>query len=196
VVKLQDTKPVIFEVFVHWLYYQRFPNLDSGDDADLVREWGTSEKRDPLMMNLVKLYILGDQHVIPKLQEDALDSLHRHVQGPCTTTPGDVEISLAFRWLRPSTPLCRYLIDVSIYYDCCEKDGTTPYEMDGTEKYPAEFLLGIARRATQVIGGIRWQEKNIRDFELDICDYHEHKDNEEKEACKKDRKGPGLANVP
>jgi hypothetical protein len=38
-VRLGDASSALFEICVHWLYFQRFPDADIGEDEELVKVW-------------------------------------------------------------------------------------------------------------------------------------------------------------
>jgi hypothetical protein len=59
--------------------------------------------------------------------------------------------------------------------------------VDGTIDWPKDFLLSLAHQAFKVIGGIRYKGKKMRDFELNLCDYHEHETDEERTKCEESR---------
>lgn len=178
-VALTDTEPMIFEFFVHWLYYQRFPDPREGDDAGQLHSWGhaLADNGDITTMNLMELYVWGDQRIVPEFQTDALDALYFHLRMDHVDTPNSIHIQYAFEWLRPTDPLCRCLIDIHLYYNHEREDGMSPYDPDKLDDYPPAFLLALACRVTQV--------RDIYVFRLDICDYHEHNTEEEKTACTK-----------
>jgi hypothetical protein len=195
IVKLGNTHGFTFECFVHWLYTQRFPDASKGDDEELVDGWGSSDDPRKLIDSLIDMYIFGDRCMVPQLQRVALDHLYRHIQVHTTPVPEEDDIYNAFGHLRSDNPLCRLLVDVKLYYDHCCDGSSNPYSrdekaewpMNGEPDYPSEYLLAFARRATEIYGGIRWGEKNLNDFDLDLCNYHDHKTDEEKETCKQDQ---------
>jgi hypothetical protein len=129
VVKMADTEPYIFECFVHWLYYQRFPDASKGDDEELVKIWGSADEAHTLITNLVKMYVMGDQNIMPRLQRDALDSVFHHISYTQCTLPDDDHVKCAFDYLDPEDPLCRYLVDANFYGDNCLDDDFNPYDI-------------------------------------------------------------------
>jgi hypothetical protein len=187
-ISLIDTSPKTFEFFVHWLYDQRLPDASKGDDAGLMQAWGSREDDMIMVKSLIHTYIFADQHIINGLQHDALNSLMQHMENETTGIPNWSEISPAFKWLRPASPLCRSLVDICVNLDSCDDTGASLYEVDGPEEWPVEFLLGVARRATQILSGMTYNNKVLSDLKLDVCDYHDHKTDEEKKGCKKEQK--------
>jgi hypothetical protein len=182
-VKVFDTEPYIFECFVHWLYYQRFPDISKGDDEELAQIWGTLGGDHKIMENLIKMYVLGDRFIVPQLQRDTLAHLFRHIDYEDTTTPSISVVTYAFDRLHPNNPLCRFLVDVSLRYDWNSPEDGTPYDLGNDPNWPIAYLLSFAHQATKVIGDIRFRGKHIFDFDLDLCDYHEHKTPEDRKKC-------------
>jgi hypothetical protein len=187
VVKMADTEPYIFECFVHWLYYQRFPDASKGDDEELVKIWGSADEAHTLITNLVKIYVMGDQNIMPRLQRDALDSVFHHISYTHCTLPDDDHVKCAFDYLDPEDPLCRYLVDANFYGDNCLDDDFNPYDISENFDWPIEYLLALARRSTNLVSQIRWGDKNIGDFEPELCNYHDHKTVEERKACENEQ---------
>jgi hypothetical protein len=186
VVKLAITDPHIFECYVHWLYYQRFPDASKGDSEELEKAWGSSEDAYALTTNLIKMYVFGHQNIIPQLQRDALDAVFHHiVSEPDLNLPDDEQVRCAFDYLEREDPICRFLVDVNLYYDYCSDDRPNPYEDDERFDWPIAYLRAFARQTTRLVGDVHRENKDIADFEPILCDYHEHKTDEERETCEK-----------
>jgi hypothetical protein len=189
VVRLEDIDPFIFECFVHWLYYQRFPDASKNDDEELVKAWGTEEASTTLATSLIKLYILADQCMVPRLKRAALDlAYHLFHMSASGGLPDDEHAKCAFNHLQSEDPLCQLLVDVNFHHDRETDDWPKIYEAEVGYNWPFEYLLAFARRTTKVVGDVRWNGKDWSDFELDLCDYHNHKTNEERKVCRKERK--------
>jgi hypothetical protein len=188
VVKLEDTRPRVFECFVHWLYHQRFPDASKGDDKELVQDWGTTNEDSILTTNLIEMYVLGDQRVMAQLQREALDDLYHHLMWTNASTPNDVQVRYAFKYLRSDDPLCRLLVDLSFYYTDFCPDRPGPYEPSSGHDWPVEYLLAFAHRTTEIVHGF-WRRAVIEDFKPVLCDYHGHKTVKERDSCTQEHKG-------
>jgi hypothetical protein len=173
----------MIECFVHWLYYERFPDVSKGDDEDLVKTWGTADDQETLTLSLVKMYVLGDRYIIPQLQRATIDCLFNHMRRPTTTTPNQMLIAYVFTNLSANNPLCRYMVDVNLHYDRYD-EGKSPYEVEDIGGWPEAYLLGLARRASHIIANVRWEHKDMFDFSPKLCDYHRHETDEERKRCK------------
>jgi hypothetical protein len=146
-----------------------------------VQIWGTIKDDYVITDNLIRLYVFGDRFIIPQLQRDTLAHLFRHMDHKDTTMPSISMVTYAFDWLHPNNPLCRFLVDVNLHWYTPE-DGT-PYDLGNDPNWPIAYLLSFAHQATKVVGDIRFRGKHIFDFDLDLCDYHEHKTPEDQKKC-------------
>lgn len=183
-VDLTHEEPQVFEFFVHWLYHQRFP--DHPQDADeLVDAWSkdksndVEDKGDTKTSNLIALYVFATKYNVPQLQTDALDKYFQHFQHEETSLPPIDAIRNAFENLQASSPLCQLLIDIQ----CCCKQHEN-WTSETAEWYPSTFLLGTLRRYAAIVQ----DGKQKRWWKLDLCDYHDHKDDEERADCKKEQR--------
>jgi hypothetical protein len=171
---------------VHWLYYQRFPDTSKGDDEELEKAWRSSDNAYTLTTNLIKMYVFGNQNIIPKLQRDALDAVFHHiVSTPSDILPDDKQVRCAFDYLDVEDPICRFLVDANIYYDYCSSDHQNPYNDDERFDWSTAYLRAFARQTTRLVGGMRCEGRNIGDFEPKLCDYHEHRTDEDRKTCEK-----------
>lgn len=183
-----------FEFFVFWLYHQQsFPDKDCGDDPDFVAKWQGEEESeyDIVVDHLVKLYVLGDRYNIPRLRKAAIGELFDHFYLGDGISAGRCAVQYAFEWLRPKSPLCRLLVDLAC--DMAIKVEYDPEDADNKQAsnaWPHEYLLQTTYRSMEILGDVRYHEKKLKDFDLKLCDYHEHESEEEKAACKaaQDRK--------
>jgi hypothetical protein len=180
VVKLRDTEPLIFECFVHWLYYQRLPSASSGDDETLVQSWGATHRNAILTTNLIKMYILADSRIVPALRRQVLDCLYDHMYE--VDLPHRDLMVYAFENLKSDSPLCQMLLDFCIHYGWDEVNGIKQTEGEGHKHWPAEYLYAYARRATEIVDKMKYDERHTN---LDKCDYHEHETDEERDECYK-----------
>jgi hypothetical protein len=58
-VKLADENADVFELFVHWLYYQRFLEKTAGDDEGLWELWLNKDFADAGTDQCIQLYVLA-----------------------------------------------------------------------------------------------------------------------------------------
>jgi hypothetical protein len=137
--------------------------------------------------SLIELYVFAEERIIEKLRKQTFDALFFLMDMDETRLPAPNVVKYAFRSLHHQPPLRRYLVDAYIQFHECDEDGTTYYECDGPENWPQEFLLAIARRFTHVLGGLRWDNKELADFDIDICNYHDHKSEDERRMCLEER---------
>jgi hypothetical protein len=153
------------------------------DNKELVEARGIFGDNGELTENLVKIHVFGNQYMIPHLQNDTLSKLFRHLIYKALSTPASWIVTTAIEQLNAKNPLCRLLIDVSVRYNWDHPESGTPYQNSRFGPWSMEYLLAIAHRATQIIGGLRLKGKHMSDFRLKLCDYHEHKNDDEKKNC-------------
>jgi hypothetical protein len=168
----------VFEFFVHWLYHQQLPSATSGNNAELVERW---EKEDP-EHRLVQVCIFADKYQVKDLERHTNDALFHEVE-QSTELPSYDTINLAFRDLNPDSPVCRMLVDLYCYY---QRDKPERYHED--DDCDHAFVLKMWQRHRK-LGGTCGQSGEVSySYSLDICDYHDHATDEEKQACKKEQK--------
>jgi hypothetical protein len=149
----------------------------------LVQTLGTLGGDNVITYNIVKMYVFGDQYMIPQLRRETLGQLFRHMDYRHTILLSSDMVTYAFDRLHPNDPLCRYLVDVNLRYDWCTSQSGTPYELNSDHNWPTAYLLSFAHRATKVIRDINFGGKYMSDFNLDLCDYHEHQTSRDRMEC-------------
>ncbi|KAJ4359525.1 uncharacterized protein N0V89_000080 [Didymosphaeria variabile] len=172
-VTLKDQNPVTFEIFIHWLYHQRFPHAGYGDDKDLVALYG-----DPMAENgvsadahrtktqvLVRLYVFGDAHQAVRFKNDALRTLFAHLNGKKHHVPCPSTYTYAFSRLANTDALCRLLVDHhclrTTSYSCDVDDGNCPFDTN--------FLFEVAKRWVCLVHGK--PQTNVYSYSLTMTDY-------------------------
>lgn len=172
-VLLADTRPYIFEFFIHWLYYGRFPNED--DDTELVELWTCHNNSGKTKTNnLIRLYIFCHRYDVPQLKVRAIDELFDHMENedleaklPCSSITTE-----AYDTLPEGSAMCQFLVDINCYYADEDRWG-----MDGEHDPPA-FLVKVLKRYSDYVSTYRTRHDHLKK-----CDYHEHQNDQEREAC-------------
>jgi hypothetical protein len=107
VIKLEDTEPEVFEFFIHWLYYQRFPNDSTVDNTDVVSRWKHEE-----VEQCIYLHIFGDKFDIGKLRLDTINEVIRLVPIlRASAFPRGDAVEAAFTILPEDSPMRQLIID-------------------------------------------------------------------------------------
>lgn len=83
--------------------------------------------------------------------------------------PDSRDIKYAFDCLPVRAPLCRYLVGMHVYH---ANPGT--WYVQNIAKLPLAFVSAVLERYIQ---------HHYLQGSLKLCDYHEHKNTEEKRAC-------------
>ncbi|KAF9693833.1 hypothetical protein EKO04_008115 [Ascochyta lentis] len=168
-VKLEEDDAEIFEFFVHWLYYNRCPDDEKGDDAQLVDRFYF--EGFPSASKTFKLYVFGDKYGVVRLRNDTINLLYDRMVYLDDDLPCPELVSYAFRHLKARDPICRLLVDVFCYNDDI-------FSISDRADYKCiPFLQAIWDRYIHHVYG-------SASFQLTLCDYHEHDTVEERKACK------------
>jgi hypothetical protein len=172
-VTLSEERVPIVEFFVHWLYYQCLPNAD--DPIDLYDAWNDGEADGELMTsNLIELYVFGDKFDVPGLKSQAMTDLFKHIEDvEGTELPSADAIRFAFGNLPEHAPLLQFLADTY-----CHWARSSMWEHFGRDDWPPAFLGRVLGQYTEFAHGDR-----DRFIYKDPCDYHAHRDGEERLAC-------------
>ena len=168
---LADTHSEIFELFVHWLYYQRFPT--SVDSPELLALWNDDDDDDLKSTNLITLYIFCEKYDIPTLKRLTLDELFDHVSEE--ELPSIDNVVFACENLREDDPLCRFLVDAYCYWGGA-------WVLDSVQALPMTFVTRVMQQYTRYAHGER-----DRTCSPELCDYHDHKEIKDRVACEKKR---------
>lgn len=173
----------VFEFFVHWLYHQRLPNKD--DDPELFVAWGSDNDNGDLRMeNLVYLSVFCDMYDVPLLKRLSLDQLFEHLKDPNINLPSTSYVVYAFDNIPDDSPLCRLLIDM--YFEFASEEAwnrVVKLDFDRLCKKHSQLALQtFFRKMLQRYARYKYEDLTEESV-LDICDYHEHKNDEERQAC-------------
>jgi hypothetical protein len=170
-------------VFVHWLYYQRFPDAIYNDDQEVIKFFHRDNyfKEDTYMAvnTLVMLHVFADKYNVEKLMKATLDELYRRVfETDIAVYIPTYSIDYAFDHLSTTTPMCRLLVDITCFLDM-ERKKLSVNEKD-IRSLPFLRLVWQKYREAE---GVKSSAK-FSDFSL--CDYHEHSDLEERKVCEEE----------
>ena len=175
-VTLESEDPQIFEFFVHWLFYKRFPN--DSDCGELTGKWHNDSADDEdttKLNNLIHLYVFYDRYQVPQLKTALIEEIFNHIENlDHELAPPDL-VSYAFNNLPDKDPLRRLLVDSFVYWA-----SRLQWAESKIPKYPPKFLEKVMGRYTRRMD-ISCDKCNVDG--LLICNYHNHQTEEEKKAC-------------
>ncbi|PVH93883.1 hypothetical protein DM02DRAFT_661548 [Periconia macrospinosa] len=209
-----ETVPV-FEIFTHWLYYQRLPSAQAFDPPEIVIAW-TNATQGSNGRGLLDLYIFADKYQVAGLKAIVLEEYFKMVLEKQEPGLAGVEmVGVAFEMLPKGDAFRRLLIDARCFWDSAEnygggekRDGGEGKEVtmaasasantkkDDELDWPVEFLAGVMRKyaelrefqmATPGSGVCKVEREQSFKFGLDLCDYHDHRGSEERTVCKRKR---------
>jgi hypothetical protein len=182
IVPLHHQCPRIFELFVHWLYYQQFPDAYFHDDPaiiELFQDQIRVPKKYSSIDTLIKLHVFGDEYDVKALMKDTLDELFHQV----VSTTRDVymppsSIDYAFEHLGPSAPMCRQLVSLTCYLDKEEHKDSVD-----TQSITSLDFFRMAFEKYRVCDAVNPDFPGANLFDPRLCDEHEHKSLREAESC-------------
>lgn len=183
VVTLAEDNPQTLDFFVHWLYYQRFPNKAKCDADELTTAWSANDDHGTGITkstNLILLHVFSDKYNISQLYKETFEGFYHYLQLEGTRLANVTAIAKVFNSLDENAPLYRYLVDLH----CCVK--WVVWERDTTDRraWSTGFPWSVLRHYNDIV-----VNKMLSDcWKLKLCDYHDHKTNAEEEACKKEQK--------
>ncbi|KAH0014703.1 hypothetical protein KCU78_g8534, partial [Aureobasidium melanogenum] len=157
---------------------------------------------DPTTWNcdvLIRLYVFADRFDIRQLRADSLDALVN-----INDDRADIQDPLYVRYIYQNTPAKSKLREYTIHYTAYNHN-FTPKEVHEWETCPKEFLVAVmvlnSRRLPykqcsdcyeeaaeywyeeDSMSGVPSKEADLPPYERDMCYYHEHLDEDERDAC-------------
>lgn len=166
VLRLPDEKPDTFAQYVYWLYSGKLEiSTDLGNDKS-----NQKVKFSEAFVPLSDLYVMGDMLLCRGLKNAIIDKVIT-----LANKNGRFPIGMRERYFEKTTPECalqRLLVDFLVYES--EPEGAIEQRMG-----PPTFWFKVVKGMVERIGN--GLDKG-RPWELDKCQYHEHKAGE---SCKK-----------
>lgn len=177
-IPIPDVKVSTFNMFMDWIYTERLPRTKKEVD-----ETGAVGGRELISsytgLEFAELYIFADMYDVPVLRRQVMDRIFA-----ASVLPKYAVVVLAFSRLPTSAPLCRFFVDV--YCQRFRESDDDESERKQREKLPHEFLLGVMLRHAKIMGRLRAKEM-LPSYKLNMCDYHEHETEEERQLCLSER---------
>ena len=173
-VTLPDTASNTFELFVHWLYYQRLPV--ETDSSELFALYDDAEDDEVLYESLVSLYIFCDKYDVPGLKRECLDTLFSEITDHHCLPQFNIVQRTFSNLETDQDPLCRFLVEYYCYYS-----DESLWALKDVQDLPWTFKAKVmAHYANMAFGG--------RDaYSLELCKYHDHATSKERKKCEKKR---------
>lgn len=163
---------------MHWLYYQRFPHKGLGDDADLVAQI-TLDDGQPDADIFVYQYVFADKYKVEQLKNDSINGLTFAVQDHAKCpVPSPDGISYAFDSLDQESPMCRLIVELVVRW-------LDPFINNEFESYDnISFLQSLWKKYA-----LHALDRTVPKYAsvVNVCDFHEHKNDEEWAMCESDQ---------
>ncbi|KAI8934365.1 hypothetical protein NX059_009100 [Plenodomus lindquistii] len=166
-VVLEDVITNVFEFFVHWLYHGRLPSVD--DNESLFKMWSTNTTS-----NLLWIFVFCDRYDVPKLKTEAMNTLLARSQDPACGNcfHSRTAVGYAYDNLPKTSGLRRFLVDLFCRH-ASPQVWTHPV-CDNRIEFFVDALQNFSKHRNQPE---EWSRQ------LNVCDYHEHRNDEERSAC-------------
>ncbi|KAF2016785.1 hypothetical protein BU24DRAFT_481391 [Aaosphaeria arxii CBS 175.79] len=127
-----------------------------------------------LERRFIALYTFGHRYEIPKLRRAVMLAWQNNDE-ILQTMPDHSNVISAYEGLPPSSPLCRYFLDMYSVYWNPDKDDERMVAL--RSQLPQAFLFELA---TILAKGERPK------IEKDWCEFHEHEDEVDRKACQEE----------
>ncbi|THX37813.1 hypothetical protein D6D10_05616 [Aureobasidium pullulans] len=151
-IELMDVEPKVFDIFQIWLYSRRLQ---------------TSEDSFPSYITLAQLWVFGDKHQIPLLQNEVMDDIFaKRAQLKVFHT---TLVKLAYEQTPVGSPLRKAVIEVIGHnMRLQEEDGGNAFELSSQ----SDYLIDLVR----VLDKIRKENKVVFPAmpKRDKCFFHVH----------------------
>jgi hypothetical protein len=121
---------------------------------------------------LINLHVLADKYGVERLKTDTLNGLFMHLMPLNASPPYQHSICHAHEHLSDKSALLNFLVDI-----LCSIQGKD-WATYGIEGLPSPILLFVLERLAKGACG----ELDVLN-KLKLCDYHEHKNKDERKAC-------------
>lgn len=152
---------------------------------------------------LIQLYVLADYFQIRELKADCLDALV-HARRKQTNRIQWTDIKYIYNETPADSPLRKYVVHEVVYREAFIEDGSSyagmPAEflaaalVASSRRLPVKLCSNCYKEALEVTPvsesqhDERHSQEDLPPYETDLCFYHEHPDDEEREACRLRRK--------
>jgi hypothetical protein len=169
------------------LYHKELPTTDNAS-AELLKEWRIEDdeneendkdneddkyNRGTLKSdNLIKLHVLADKYGVERLKTDTMNGLFMHMRSSDVSLPYQISICHAYKHLPEKSALLNILVDMQ-----CRIAVKCWAELD-IQEFPSSFLVSVLERFSRSAD----DELDVWDV-LELCDYHEHKNKDERKVC-------------
>jgi BTB/POZ domain len=156
-IQLPDDEPKIFQLYVHWLYYDTFPVFSD--------EPGSSGNAEYL--ELIKAYILSDKLLDSRFQNAVIDaiiekSVSKARDGSYWFPVGEA-IDYAYSNTNESAPIRKLLVDLYVRHGC----GSWLHDWGESASVPQPFLFELASKLLD-------RRDSLFQLKIEASNYHVH----------------------
>lgn len=154
-VDLIDIDLKVFYMFVGWLYYRKVHNVPE-----------VGKCTEPTKLDCIQLYLFGDRHGIPELQDAAINALYAVIFA--VSKEDDDIYNFVYQNTPANSALRKFIVHAFVH--TCGKDKLCRESSD------LDFVFDVANAAVDFVcsGHIRPKCKMEYWKEVDLCQFHQH----------------------
>ena len=193
-ITLSDVDIDAFEVFIDWIYTSNFEALeqayrdlsekcekyDREDEKDEGQKAVLDQEEQSFRSILFRVYIFADAHEVPGLKRSTIDMLFDYLHNVYFRMPLADEMVWILTQLPKSDPLWRMLVDFFCLYEGARQGSI--FKDGNQDCLPREFISAMLDRQNHVLRALT-DESMTLDYDLTVCDYHEHVNKAERDNC-------------
>lgn len=165
-VELEDVEPEVFGIFVHWLYLQRMPK----NDRSFFHLTGSDIPKHNRLL-LLKACVFGDRFMAFSFKKAA----HNQYIDSSNFVLWYEHVIYAFGNLAGDDLLLKAMVGLHCYQWSPDQDEED--ELALRAELPHSFLVSVMIRQQELLTAL-WDT-----YSFDVCQYHLHDSNEERQAC-------------
>jgi hypothetical protein len=168
---LTDAEPAHFTTFLNWAY-----------TGIIELEDGSTSIKSENLDEFISLYLFADKYDSKTFREQILNSIIHWVDSMDVISRGMnmpqlADFARVFNSLPENSPLYKFFFDVCVQ---CATPNTIEVAFDWYRQFPANVVANaLYYHAWRLPTDLRWR--------ANLCQYHEHVNDEEKSACKSKR---------
>ena len=175
------TNKRLVDIFVDWLYSQKLPAYRT----DWLEKFKCDKANAPwtqwwtcYFILRIKVCVFGDRFMVREFQRVAQNDFIDHTIKSRIHFRYPVVI-YAFENLPSDNPILQFMVDNHCRWFRSDLDTEGNERLQRRDELPPSFLMRVMMRYSDIVNGT--------DNKTVACDYHEHKTDEEREACKSKR---------
>jgi hypothetical protein len=176
-VALEDVEHEVFSVFLHWLYVQRLPDTVANMRMIIGAVAENPTMRRNIDLVLLKSCVFGDRFLASAFKRDT----HNHyVTWRNCFPPWYEHVTYAFENLKEDDPMLSFIVDMQciVWNPIMDEED----EVSDRDMTPQKFWVRVMLRNFEL------KKSFIAQNNTNLCSYHCHESDEERDACPQNSK--------